>query len=230
MKKLFFDAGPIISLTMNNLLWTLKPLKKQFNGQFCITKSVQRELTVNPLHTKKFKFEALQVMELIKSGVLTVVENKDIEQLGEELLESANKCFKVRGHHIKIVQPGEMEILAALVLSDYNIMVVDERTTRDLIENPNHIMKRFERKMHSRVEVDKQSLAILRKRFTGIKCIRSFELVTIAYELGLLNKFLPDLPNAKEVLLDSLLWGVKIDGCSVSKSEIEEVKHIEKKA
>ena len=79
MKKLFFDAGPIISLTMNNLLWTLKPLKRQFNGQFCITKSVEQELTINPLHTKKFKFEALQVMELIKSDVLRVVKSKEIE-------------------------------------------------------------------------------------------------------------------------------------------------------
>ena len=215
---------------MNNLLWTLKPLKSQFNGQFCITKSVEQELTTNPLHTKKFKFEALQVMELIKSGVLTVVESREIEELGKELLDSANKCFKIRDHNIKIVQQGEMEILAALVLSDYNTMVVDERTTRDLIENPKHIIKRFEKKMHSKVGVDKQNLAILRGKLSGIKCIRSFELVTIAYELGLVDKFLPDLPNAREILLDSLLWGVKIDGCSVSKSEIEEIKYIEKKA
>ena len=215
---------------MNNLLWTLKPLKKQFNGKFCITKGVERELTINPLQTKKFKFEALQVMELIRSGVLTVIENRDIEELGKELLESANKCFKVREHYIKIVQSGEMEIVAALILSDYDTMVVDERITRDLIENPNHIIKRFERKMHSKVEVDKESLSILRKKLSRIKCIRSIELVTIAYELGLLNRFLPDLSNAKEILLDSLLWGVKLDGCSVSKSEIEEIKHIEKKS
>jgi len=215
---------------MNNLLWILKPLKKQFKGEFCITKSVEEELTINPLRTKKFKFEALQVMELIKCGVLTVVQNREIEDLGGKLLETANMCFKVRDYPIKIVHPGEMEIVAALVLSGYDTMVIDERTTRDLIENPDHISKRFQRRLHSKIEIDKVKLAILRKKFKNIKCIRSFELVIIAYELGLLDRFLPDMPNAKNILLDSVLWGVKIDGCSVSKNEIEEIKHIQKKA
>ena len=40
MKTLVFDAGPIISMTMNNLLWLLKPLKKQFDGLATRTKLV----------------------------------------------------------------------------------------------------------------------------------------------------------------------------------------------
>ncbi|KHO51294.1 MAG: hypothetical protein QT04_C0044G0003 [archaeon GW2011_AR11] len=58
MKALVFDSGPIISLTLNGLLWMLRPLKQRFKGDFCITKAVYGEIISYPLHTKKFKLEA----------------------------------------------------------------------------------------------------------------------------------------------------------------------------
>ena len=61
MKSLIFDAGPIISLATNNLLWILEPLKNKFDGKFYLTDAVKRELVDRPLETKKFKFEAIQV-------------------------------------------------------------------------------------------------------------------------------------------------------------------------
>lgn len=70
MKSIIFDAGPIISLATNNLLWILKPLKKYFNGKFYITDAVKRELVDKPFETKKFKFEAIQVEKLIEEGVI----------------------------------------------------------------------------------------------------------------------------------------------------------------
>ena len=42
MKSLVFDTGSVISLVMNNLLWTLKPLKKQYGGDFFIPKGVKK--------------------------------------------------------------------------------------------------------------------------------------------------------------------------------------------
>ena len=55
MKSLVFDAGPIISLTMNNLLWLLDPLKVNFKGEFYIPMAVKGELVDRPLTTKKFR-------------------------------------------------------------------------------------------------------------------------------------------------------------------------------
>lgn len=57
--------------------------------------------------------------------------------------------------------------------------------------------------------------------------IRSVELVTIAYELGMLDKYLPNAPDPKKTLLDSVLWGVKLNGCAVSKHEIEQILRME---
>ena len=62
MKCLVFDSGPIISLTTNNLLWILEPLKNKFKGRFVITEGVRKELIDKPLTTKKFKFEALHCL------------------------------------------------------------------------------------------------------------------------------------------------------------------------
>ena len=73
MRSIVFDTGPIISLTTNNLLWLLEPLKKKYKGHFHITSDVKRELIDRPLQTKKFKFEALQVMHIIKKGILVSI-------------------------------------------------------------------------------------------------------------------------------------------------------------
>ena len=60
-----------------------------------------------------------------------------------------------------------------------------------------------------------------------MKVIRSVELVTVAYENGILDRFITKIPDAKKNLLESVLWGVKLNGCAVSKDEIEQIIRIE---
>ena len=86
MKAMIFDAGPIISLTTNNLLWLLAPLKEKFGGEFYITENIRKELVEKPLKTKKFKFEALQVQDQIEKGVLKVIKNSKTKAKAEQLL------------------------------------------------------------------------------------------------------------------------------------------------
>lgn len=97
MKSLVFDTGPIISMTMNNLLWLLEPLKSKFNGEFYITESVRRELVDRPLQTKKFKFEALQVLKYISKDVLKVVSSNDIEKKGTTAPPLSQQLIKGKG-------------------------------------------------------------------------------------------------------------------------------------
>ena len=54
MKYLIFDAGPIISLTMNGLLPILEKLKKVFDGEFILTPSVKSEVIDRPMRIKKY--------------------------------------------------------------------------------------------------------------------------------------------------------------------------------
>ena len=49
----------------------------------------------------------------------------------------------------------------------------------------------------------------------------------MAYEHGILNNFITKIPDARKNLLESVLWGVKLNGCAVSKDEIEQIIRIE---
>ncbi len=229
MKNIVFDSSSIISLTMNNLLWTLLSLKENFNGDFYICKAVKAELVDNPLNTKRFEFNALQVLQAINSGVLNVAENEDAKNLSSELLGLANTCFRTKGSWINIVHRGEIESLATSIILKSSAYVVDERTTRLLIEEPKRLKDLLQSKLHSRVEVNQQNIRRFRELVRNVKIIRSVELIVVAYEHGFLDKYLVGngITNPKRVLLDALLWGLKLRGCAVSKNEIHEIIRME---
>lgn len=228
MKCLVFDTGPIITLTLNNLLWILKELKNKFKGNFYISETVKYELVYKPLKTKKFKFEALQVLENIETKVLEPIKNKEIDKLTTKLLYLANNSFIVNGNFLRIVHPAEMSGLAVTIYLNAKAFVVDERTTRLLIENPKQLTNTLQNKFHTKVNVT-NNLNKFREITKGIRLLRSVELVTIAYELGLLDNYLVPIHNNKKILLEALLWGVKLHGCAVSTKEIKQIIKIETK-
>lgn len=229
MKAILFDAGPIISLTTNNLLWLLKPLKEKFGGEFYLTEGVRKELVEKPLKTKKFKFEALQVQDQIEKGVLKVIKDGGLRKKAEQLLDLANGVFSVKKNPLKVLQLGELESLAAAKLMDIPYIVVDERITRLLLESPGQMEQLLEKRLHKNVKVNRTKLSRLHKQVEGVKLIRSLELVTIAYELGLLDDYIAKIPEARKQLLQGVLWGIKLNGCSVGRQEIDEIVRIELK-
>ncbi len=226
--SLIFDTGPIISLTLNNLLWLIEPLQKRFDGDFFITRAVYKELIERPLNTKKYKFEALQVLPLISRGIIKTLEDKTISDEAKELLDIANTTFSAHGNWIKIVHPGEIEVIAAAIKKGSQAIVIDERTTRDLIENPKLIEKRLRRKLHTNISTNKENLRSISKRLKGLRVIRSFELAKVAYDLGLLDRYmLKDeneiVPDLRKAVLEGVLWAVKLSGCSVRGEDITQV-------
>ncbi|MBW3002216.1 hypothetical protein KY338_03595 [Candidatus Woesearchaeota archaeon] len=229
MKAILFDAGPIISLTTNNLLWLLEPLKEKFGGEFYLTEGVRKELIEKPLRTKKFKFEALQVQYMIDKGVLKIIKDGKLRNKAERLIDLANGIFFVHGNPLKTLQLGELESLAAAKMMDIPYIVVDERVTRLLLENPGQLEELLEKRLHADVHVKSARLAKLHKQVEGVKLIRSFELVAIAYELGLLDRYVVKVPDARKQLLQAVLWGIKLNGCSVGQREIDEIVRIELK-
>ncbi len=234
MKSLVFDTGPIISMTMNNLLWLLEPLKTNFNGEFYITEAVKRELVDRPLQTKKFKFEALQVLKYISKDTLKIASSNDIEKKAYHLLHLANNSFRAKGHYIKVVHYGEIEALAAAIILGSSALVTDERTIRHLVEKPDQEFERLQKKLHTQIEINNDNFNQFKKEVAGLKVIRSVELVTIAYEIGLLDLYTTEkekkiLPDLKKTLLESVLWGVKLQGCAVSTEEIDDIIKLETK-
>jgi hypothetical protein len=234
MKRIFFDAGPIISLTMTNLLWLLDPLKSQFKGEFCITPSVKEELIDRPFETKRFKFEAIQVLQYLSKGTLKVISNEKIDEKARDLLSLANRCYRAKGSDISIVHLGEMETIAAALLLGADAVVIDERTTRYIIDKPERLARRMGDKLHTKVDVDKQALSELKRALGNLHLIRSTELVAIAFEHGLLDFYISGgeekvIKDFRKNLLESAIWGLKINGCAISDSEIDDMVKFELK-
>jgi len=227
MKLIVFDAGPVISLTTNNLLWLAGSLKAEFDGDFYITPAVKYELIDKPLSSRKFKFEAIQVLSSVKKDVFKIVETPQIKILAQELLELANHTFKIKGNWLTIVHYAEMEVLATAIILNANAVVIDERTTKLLIEDPGNLVKVFEGMFGSRVFIDQRNFDKVKNWVKNVKVIRSVELVMIAVEKGILDEYIIDGKDSKRILVESLLWGVKLHGCAISRREIDEIIKIE---
>ena len=90
----------------------------------------------------------------------------------------------------------------------------------------------MERKLHTKVTINHDNLRKLKEITKGIPVLRSVELMTIAYELGLLDKYLFEgekkiVRKPRKTLLEGVLWGLKLNGCAVSEEEIAEVIRLE---
>ena len=227
MKSLVFDAGPIISLATNNLLQILPPLKEKFQGNFYLTESVKKELIDRPLEIKKFKFEAIQVEKLIEEGVLEVIDSNFIRQETPKLFGIANNIFRAFNHNMHIVHVAEMSVIAAALGIKADAIIIDEKTTRLLIENPRFLLEIMRKTLHTTIGISESNLKEFRDRTKNTKTIRSVELVAMAYELGYLDSYITKIPDARKNLLESVLWGVKLNGCAVSKDEIEQIIKLE---
>jgi len=229
MKTLVFDAGPVISLDVTGLLWAIEPLKKRFNGKFYITNSVKKELVDRPFEIKKYKFEAIQVQKLLEDGIFEIVNDDFIRNDTNRLFNAANHVFQAHDNFISIVHYAEMSVVAAAISMNSDVVVIDERTTRMLIESPEALANVLRKTLHTTIKIDKNALEEFRGMSKKIKIIRSSEIAAMIYEFGLLDKFLTRIPEARKNLLESVLWGVKLNGCAVSREEIEDILKMELK-
>ncbi|HOI18412.1 MAG TPA: hypothetical protein PLX15_00960 [Candidatus Woesearchaeota archaeon] len=226
MKYISCDAGPIISLSMNNLLWVLKELKKK-DVSFCIGSVVKSEMFDKPINIRRFKLKAIQVLDLISEGVISLI---DIDtKIRDELMTLSNNIFYAYKRPIPIVHNGEIETLAMYIEKSHNALLLDERTMRLLIESPLNLKTILASKLHTKIKINYDALDKFQNIVKTVKIIRSSELLISAYSMGMFNCYLEEnqektLPNIKEQLLDGLLWGVKLSGCSISEDEIHSLK------
>jgi hypothetical protein len=225
MRSIAFDTGPIISLTLNNIVWILEPLHARFGGEFHITKEVYNELVQRPLSTRKYKFEALQILPLITKGIIKIVDSAEIDRSCDELHALANHIYYARKNPICIVHRAEMQVLACCLEAGDETIVVDERTTRTLIESPHALKNQLEKKLHTKIDIDEAKLAQFHKKVKHLHVLRSFELAVIAFDLGLFDIYAlkeeePIVPDIRRAVLEGVLWGVKLAGCSVREDDI----------
>ena len=221
-KAIIFDAGTLISLSMNGLLDELQRLKEIFNGDFLITEQVKYEIIDKPLSIKAFELEALKVQQLLEKGILKIsnsygIDNSIIKLKTNEIMNLANSLFTSSRDRVSIMHLGEASCLAlSKILSDKginNVIAIDERTTRMLVEKPENLKDLLERKLHTNIALVKKDF----QPFKGFRTIRSAELMYVAWKKNLI-----DVKNGD--VLDALLYALKYKGCSISDEEISEIK------
>ncbi|MBW3016844.1 hypothetical protein KY316_00595, partial [Candidatus Woesearchaeota archaeon] len=109
---------------------------------------------------------------------------------------------------------------------------IDERTTRMLIESPGDIENILEKKCSEDVKVNREMLRQFSENVKGISVIRSTELIVAAYRLGFLDKYVTANQKVdkrmKNILLQSVLWALKLYGAAISFEEIKQIVKLEK--
>ena len=210
---------------MNGLIEEVKALKSIFkDGHFIITNEVKSEVIDRPIKIKRFELEALKIKSMLDKGILEMpsalgVKDSEIASKTNEILEIANKTFSGGDRDIKILHLGECACLAlAGILNKkgiQNVIAVDERTTRMLVEKPENLKKLFQKKFHIKIFSDPKNF----KFFKGFNIIRSTELAYVAYKKNLVRL-------KGEMVLDAMLYALKFKGCAISNEEIDEIKKL----
>ena len=223
MKAIIFDSSTIINLAMNNLLWTLEPMKQKYDGEFYITESIKREVIDTPFHIKRFKLESIQIQNMLTKGIFKVYNEQDLNAETKQLGEIANNIF-FNKTNLKIIDEGELSALVLAKKIKAEALAIDERTTRLLIESPTTLNNIFKSRFKANIRIEQKNLKEFKARVGDLPIIRSVEMGMIAYELGILDEYLPKKdPQTKKDLLDALLWSMRFKGCAVSEKEMQEI-------
>ncbi|HLC37027.1 MAG TPA: hypothetical protein VJK05_05480 [archaeon] len=217
MVKLVFDSSTIISISESCLIKILKNLTNTAGFEFIIPASVEEESVTKPMGINRFKLSAIRIKDGIDEGWIKVwPQSHDIEDEMQSLQELANNIFWLDNKPIEILHRGEAETLALINKTDAEILIIDERTTRLLIENPKSLKSFIEKKHMESVSMDSSMLNGFKKKISHIEIMRSTELMALAFEKGLFEE---ELGSGKQAL-EASLFALKYNGCAVSVEEI----------
>ncbi len=218
-KSVVFDAGPLINFSMNGLLDALVLLKKDFGCDFLITKEVKKEIIDHPKTVKRFELGALRLEELYNQGIFKLAdisedEVNELRKLRDNYMQEANRMFKTKKKDVHLLDKGECAAMALSTIMKRKTgadvpIVIDERTTRIIVENPENLKKLMEKKLHTKIKADTSKY----KLFSGFKIIRSTELAYVIHKKGL---FKLKHPKAFE----AIVYGLKFKGTSISEKEV----------
>ncbi len=218
-KHIVCDSGSLISLTSSCLMDLLYFFSKK-DIKFVIPPAVKEEAVDYPVRRgiKRFLFSALRINNAIKNGTLTAVEDPGISIETRRMMELANNMFFVRGKPLKLIHAGESEMLVLAHQVGIDYLLIDERTTRMLIEAPFRLKEHLEKEFGINVMINKNNFKQFREMFGSMNVIRSSELVMLAYDYGFFNKF----EDMKKQVLEAALYRIKFSGCSIGFDEIRE--------
>lgn len=219
MTYVLCDSSSLISFTGSCLEGILYFLHEKNKVRFMVPQSVVGESVNRPLSmkSKKYAYSALRIKDLIDDGVVEVTD-VDVMDETRRMMKVANSMFFARGRPVHLIDLGETEMLAAAHELQVPNLLMDERTTRMLIEGPDMLKKHLAKELRVNIMVNKGNLQGFTDFVQGMSVIRSCDAAVVAYENGFFKGFQKMEKDAAE----AALYKIKFSGCSISFDEIAE--------
>lgn len=218
-RDILCDSGVFISLTSGCLDGLLYFFAENYRFRFLIPPSVEYETVTRPLQSnlRKYLFSAVRIKDAMDDGVIVKVDAQVADD-ARRLMNAANNMFFIKGKPMRLVQFAESELLAMAKALGLEHVLIDERTTRLLIEAPFRLKEHLEREFGVNVMVNKENLRQISSQVSMLRAMRSSELVMLASENGYFKHF----QNLQREALEAALYKIKYSGCSISYGEIDE--------
>ncbi|MCX8198247.1 MAG: hypothetical protein N3F07_03605 [Candidatus Micrarchaeota archaeon] len=210
------DASSLISLTDSCFVHVLYFFKRKHKAAFLIPPSVEYECVERPMGLKMHSLFALRLKRAILDGVIDVVP-LGLSRKAESIRWAANNSFYADGTPIRLLHQGEAEALALASEAGIQNVLIDERTTRMLSEDPEALRLHLEKELSRSIKVDEESLSSFLRFTEGMRFFRSSELLLLAYEKG----YFSDYGELEEEAIEAALYRLKYSGCGVGMGEIE---------
>lgn len=207
------DSSSLISIALN----CISGVFAELGTQITVTPAVYGEVVTRPASSRKYALESLRIKRLFNQGVIKSVKANKVTT--DRIMDLANSVFEVKGKTLKIIHLGEAEALALVKDLDADALLIDERTTRLVIEDPKALSGFLAYRAKSKVRINQNRLDELAAYVPKVPVIRSTEIAAVAYDRGVLEDMLDS--KGKKVL-DATLSALKYSGCSVSWEEIDE--------
>lgn len=221
-KDILCDSSALISLADSCMADSLEFMAHKFRLDFIITDTIEYECVTHPLNlsTREYAFSALRIKYALETGVLVKVSaSPSIAKKKEDILTLTNNIFFAQGRPIILVQAGEAEMLALANELRIRNILMDERTTRLLIEAPFKIKEHFEQEFRTNIMVNRENLERFSDMVKDMSVFRSTEFLSQAYSSG----FFDNYKKMGKEIYSAALYRLKYSGCSIRFDEIEEL-------
>ena len=217
------DSSSLISLTDSCFVHVIYFLKKKYSGRFIIPPSVEKECVEQPMHIRNYALHAIRLKRAIAENMIDVVEAKP-EKAAEEIKFIANNIFHADGTPLRLLHAGEADVLSLALELDVDNILMDERTTRMLVEDPEALRQHLEHELGKQIGINDESLSAFSRATKRLRFFRSTELILLAYEKG----YFADYGELEREAVEASLYKLKYSGCAIGFEEIGDYarKHI----
>jgi len=211
------DSSSLISITDAGLFGALVIVSRNLQGNLVISEEVQHESIDRPINNPQYSFSAVRLKRAMLDGIFRVANSR--QDTIQKVLNLTNNIFIINSKPLRLVHEGEAELVALAIDNNLSTLLMDERNTRMLVEDPISMKNHMEKEWNTKITINQKALQEFQFLTRGIHVIRSSEILALAYDINYFRKF----HELEEKAFESALYAIKFNGCAISFDEIKEL-------